>query len=163
LHPAALPPPRAPHPRPPQLGPRLRPRLPPHPSNRRHLLPPHQRRRRRLPRARPQRAAPAFPQAPHHPHRHRSLDAPSRSRRPRPYRHPSAPHPSRPPPRSRGRQHNTASLSHNPRCPLRSEEHTSELQSLTNLVCRLLLEKQSETPLTDLVSVPPPPLTYNFY
>src|SRR5438093_9698049 len=28
-----------------------------------------------------------------------------------------------------------------PRTP-RSEEHTSELQSLTNLVCRLLLEKQ---------------------
>ena len=27
-------------------------------------------------------------------------------------------------------------------CPLRSEEHTSELQSLTNLVCRLLLEKK---------------------
>src|SRR3989339_450781 len=27
-------------------------------------------------------------------------------------------------------------------CALRSEEHTSELQSLTNLVCRLLLEKQ---------------------
>src|SRR3989339_338760 len=26
-------------------------------------------------------------------------------------------------------------------CALRSEEHTSELQSLTNLVCRLLLEK----------------------
>src|SRR5437016_10334937 len=26
------------------------------------------------------------------------------------------------------------------RLPLRSEEHTSELQSLTNLVCRLLLE-----------------------
>src|SRR5437016_11403823 len=26
--------------------------------------------------------------------------------------------------------------------PLRSEEHTSELQSLTNLVCRLLLEKK---------------------
>src|SRR3989339_1560345 len=25
--------------------------------------------------------------------------------------------------------------------PIRSEEHTSELQSLTNLVCRLLLEK----------------------
>ena len=25
---------------------------------------------------------------------------------------------------------------------LRSEEHTSELQSLTNLVCRLLLEKK---------------------
>src|SRR5258706_11699284 len=27
---------------------------------------------------------------------------------------------------------------------LRSEEHTSELQSLTNLVCRLLLEKKKE-------------------
>src|SRR5437016_8431656 len=26
--------------------------------------------------------------------------------------------------------------------PLRSEEHTSELQSLTSLVCRLLLEKK---------------------
>src|SRR5258706_9466794 len=44
---------------------------------------------------------------------------------------------------------------HHPRCPdpadhrcglaaqsPRSEEHTSELQSLTNLVCRLLLEKK---------------------
>src|SRR5262249_61664510 len=29
--------------------------------------------------------------------------------------------------------------------PLRSEEHTSELQSLTNLVCRLLLEKKKKT------------------
>src|SRR5262249_60815803 len=28
------------------------------------------------------------------------------------------------------------------RVPRRSEEHTSELQSLTNLVCRLLLEKK---------------------
>src|SRR3989339_284418 len=28
-------------------------------------------------------------------------------------------------------------------CALRSEEHTSELQSLTNLVCRLLLEKKN--------------------
>src|SRR5438046_6208462 len=27
----------------------------------------------------------------------------------------------------------------------RSEEHTSELQSLTNLVCRLLLEKEKKT------------------
>src|ERR1019366_7451147 len=27
---------------------------------------------------------------------------------------------------------------------IRSEEHTSELQSLTNLVCRLLLEKKKE-------------------
>src|SRR5262249_60959288 len=28
----------------------------------------------------------------------------------------------------------------------RSEEHTSELQSLTNLVCRLLLEKKKNSP-----------------
>src|SRR5258706_2145859 len=28
---------------------------------------------------------------------------------------------------------------------LRSEEHTSELQSLTHLVCRLLLEKKKQT------------------
>src|SRR5437016_11699047 len=32
------------------------------------------------------------------------------------------------------------------RCPGRSEEHTSELQSLTNLVCRLLLEKKKHKP-----------------
>src|SRR5262249_61943024 len=31
-----------------------------------------------------------------------------------------------------------------PAIPLRSEEHTSELQSLTNLVCRLLLEKKKK-------------------
>src|SRR5438046_5495667 len=31
---------------------------------------------------------------------------------------------------------------------LRSEEHTSELQSLTNLVCRLLLEKKNTTTTT---------------
>src|SRR5258706_5431576 len=30
------------------------------------------------------------------------------------------------------------------RIALRSEEHTSELQSLTNLVCRLLLEKKKK-------------------
>src|SRR5262249_61403048 len=37
----------------------------------------------------------------------------------------------------------------------RSEEHTSELQSLTNLVCRLLLEKKKKktTPLHALTSV----------
>src|SRR5437016_10902970 len=29
----------------------------------------------------------------------------------------------------------------------RSEEHTSELQSLTNLVCRLLLEKKTHSPI----------------
>src|SRR5256886_13326538 len=30
----------------------------------------------------------------------------------------------------------------------RSEEHTSELQSQSNLVCRLLLEKKKKTPLS---------------
>src|SRR5260370_12964819 len=30
------------------------------------------------------------------------------------------------------------------RCPCRSEEHTSELQSHLNLVCRLLLEKKKK-------------------
>src|SRR5262249_44844671 len=33
----------------------------------------------------------------------------------------------------------------------RSEEHTSELQSLTNLVCRLLLEKKKNTPHSSLI------------
>src|SRR2546426_7743987 len=32
-----------------------------------------------------------------------------------------------------------------PRAPQRSEEHTSELQSPCNLVCRLLLEKKKQT------------------
>src|SRR5256885_5822664 len=37
----------------------------------------------------------------------------------------------------------------------RSEEHTSELQSPCNLVCRLLLEKKKKEPSTiDSVSVP---------
>src|SRR5688572_32176673 len=31
-----------------------------------------------------------------------------------------------------------------PPCPDRSEEHTSELQSQSNLVCRLLLEKKKK-------------------
>src|SRR5437016_11911990 len=35
----------------------------------------------------------------------------------------------------------------------RSEEHTSELQSLTNLVCRLLLEKK-KLPLTTYSTLP---------
>src|SRR5207247_9230519 len=39
------------------------------------------------------------------------------------------------------------SLSHRPlrRWPRRSEEHTSELQSRVDLVCRLLLEKKKQT------------------
>src|SRR2546426_9292484 len=35
--------------------------------------------------------------------------------------------------------------SHRLRWPVRSEEHTSELQSPCNLVCRLLLEKKKNT------------------
>src|SRR2546430_13175995 len=35
----------------------------------------------------------------------------------------------------------------------RSEEHTSELQSQSNLVCRLLLEKKKLTRLTEAISV----------
>src|SRR5256885_6300460 len=36
--------------------------------------------------------------------------------------------------------------------PPRSEEHTSELQSPCNLVCRLLLEKKKNISLTDISS-----------
>src|SRR5438046_5673150 len=35
--------------------------------------------------------------------------------------------------------------------PVRSEEHTSELQSLTNLVCRLLLEKKKKKTNTSML------------
>src|SRR2546430_6915441 len=48
-------------------------------------------------------------------------------------------------------------------CDLRSEEHTSELQSQSNLVCRLLLEKKKKsqrfsftaTPLSSPIPRPP--------
>src|SRR5262249_56892241 len=43
----------------------------------------------------------------------------------------------------------TLSTSHEIR---RSEEHTSELQSLTNLVCRLLLEKKKKTRATNTIN-----------
>src|SRR2546430_3827735 len=36
--------------------------------------------------------------------------------------------------------------------PLRSEEHTSELQSQSNLVCRLLLEKKKKKTRKEVVS-----------
>src|SRR2546426_7993289 len=39
-----------------------------------------------------------------------------------------------------------AQIANLPELPLRSEEHTSELQSPCNLVCRLLLEKKNHTP-----------------
>src|SRR2546430_8845873 len=38
----------------------------------------------------------------------------------------------------------------------RSEEHTSELQSQSNLVCRLLLEKKKKTYIPLVQSLPPP-------
>src|SRR5437016_10149224 len=37
----------------------------------------------------------------------------------------------------------------------RSEEHTSELQSLTNLVCRLLLEKKNTSRIEQQPEAPP--------
>src|SRR5260370_2795801 len=37
----------------------------------------------------------------------------------------------------------------------RSEEHTSELQSHLNLVCRLLLEKKKNPSIRQLANVPP--------
>src|SRR5688572_32330753 len=40
--------------------------------------------------------------------------------------------------------------------PPRSEEHTSELQSQSNLVCRLLLEKKKRGVDPDLSSASPP-------
>src|SRR5438093_5385026 len=39
--------------------------------------------------------------------------------------------------------------------PIRSEEHTSELQSLTNLVCRLLLEKKNRPDATSRTTTGP--------
>src|SRR2546430_7013990 len=39
----------------------------------------------------------------------------------------------------------------------RSEEHTSELQSQSNLVCRLLLEKKKQLPRPGVTRVPRPP------
>src|SRR5258706_3318274 len=41
----------------------------------------------------------------------------------------------------------------------RSEEHTSELQSLTNLVCRLLLEKKNNAKGHQIRHVSAPPFT----
>src|SRR5690606_39865860 len=35
--------------------------------------------------------------------------------------------------------------------PMRSEEHTSELQSRENLVCRLLLEKKKESVVSEVI------------
>src|SRR5687767_16000737 len=52
--------------------------------------------------------------------------------------------PSPPPPRPRAPRRRRAATP-----PARSEEHTSELQSLAYLVCRLLLEKKKKTIYVD--------------
>src|SRR2546430_9289723 len=39
---------------------------------------------------------------------------------------------------------------------IRSEEHTSELQSQSNLVCRLLLEKKKKTQIPPSITLHPP-------
>src|SRR5258706_3977863 len=44
---------------------------------------------------------------------------------------------------------NLAASEHQNEFDSRSEEHTSELQSLTNLVCRLLLEKKKKKKTED--------------
>src|SRR5256885_8091354 len=44
---------------------------------------------------------------------------------------------------------------------IRSEEHTSELQSPCNLVCRLLLEKKKKRTPTDIQPLHPTVTTYN--
>src|SRR5256885_7011830 len=49
------------------------------------------------------------------------------------------------PHRAASRGHQGRGQCENVRCPPRSEEHTSELQSPCNLVCRLLLEKKKST------------------
>src|SRR2546427_1740737 len=50
----------------------------------------------------------------------------------------------RPPPTCSWYQCQAAGLIGSPTDPRRSEEHTSELQSQSNLVCRLLLEKKKK-------------------
>src|SRR5215212_10571526 len=50
-----------------------------------------------------------------------------------------------PGPRARGRTAGGAPVGERRAGRIRSEEHTSELQSLRHLVCRLLLEKKNKT------------------
>src|SRR2546422_5009549 len=47
-----------------------------------------------------------------------------------------------------------------PLCPLRSEEHTSELQSRLHLVCRLLLEKKKKYHTAFAIKPGPPAPCY---
>src|SRR5215475_15463301 len=52
--------------------------------------------------------------------------------------------------RSRTRPRCTSCAPGPPACWSRSEEHTSELQSRENLVCRLLLEKKKKTTIQNI-------------
>src|SRR5438093_9556099 len=62
---------------------------------------------------------------------------------------PSAPlRVARPPRRAAGSASRPRASARTRRATPRSEEHTSELQSLTNLVCRLLLEKKKKKTTT---------------
>src|SRR5262245_64034585 len=61
-------------------------------------------------------------------------------------------------PRTRGRLSSTIWMKVPRFC--RSEEHTSELQSLRHLVCRLLLEKKKKNGTARLASAPENTLTY---
>src|SRR5688572_31650706 len=69
---------------------------------------------------------------------------------------------------------NRRSTSASWRAPVRSEEHTSELQSQSNLVCRLLLEKKKKktkkyhslsttNPQSTSTTATPPPQQRNCY
>src|SRR5438093_8051379 len=61
------------------------------------------------------------------------------------FAHSGFPAPSQPPPAFRPCAWKTQCDPRSTGEPTRSEEHTSELQSLTNIVCRLLLEKKNYT------------------
>src|SRR5690348_17988714 len=54
-------------------------------------------------------------------------------------------------PSSEPRKSTIAAVTASGRSPIRSEEHTSELQSPVHLVCRLLLEKKNAPP--SLISI----------
>src|SRR5256885_10697241 len=56
-----------------------------------------------------------------------------------------------PSPRDAGPRRRSVGAQH--AAPLRSEEHTSELQSPCNLVCRLLLEKKKKTTKTRNIQI----------
>src|SRR5690554_7428027 len=50
-----------------------------------------------------------------------------------------------------------------PQTPIRSEEHTSELQSRPHLVCRLLLEKKKQLDLNNTIILSPEAVVAWFY